>query len=114
MGISNILNIEDLTVSSNPDNVIANDGLDASLPPAPRLREVIEDVINYQIVSTRGGGYQKYLIKWRGRPLSDRTWITDREFQQLNQDFMRSFMPLTQQGQVFLSQAELIKTSGNL
>ena len=57
IGISNIFNIEDLTLCSNPDDVIARDGLDARFPPAPRLREEIEDVIDYQIVSTRGGGY---------------------------------------------------------
>ena len=57
MGISHIFNIEDLTLCSNPDNVIASDGLDAHLPPTPRLREEIEDDIDYQIVSTRGGGY---------------------------------------------------------
>ena len=88
MGISNIFNIEDLTLCSNPDNVIASDGLDACLPPASRLREEIEDIIDYQIVSTRGGGYQKYLVKWRGRPLSDCTWIINKEFQQLNQDLL--------------------------
>ena len=62
MGISNIFNIEDLTLCSNPDDVIASDGLDARLPPASRLREEIEDVIDYQIVSTIGGGYQKYQL----------------------------------------------------
>ena len=45
MSISNIFNIEDLTLCSNPDNDIASDGLDARLPPAPPLREEIEDVI---------------------------------------------------------------------
>ena len=47
MGISNIFNIEDLTLCSNPDDVIASDGLDARLPRTPLLREEIEDVIDY-------------------------------------------------------------------
>ena len=73
MGISNIFNIEDLTLCSNPEDVITNGGPNARLSPAPRLKAKIEDVIDHQIVSTRGGGYQKYLVKWRGRPLSDCT-----------------------------------------
>ena len=81
MGISNIFNIEDLTLCSNPDDVIASDGLDARLPPAPRLREEIEDVIDYQIVSTIGGGYQKY--------------------QQLNQDLYEKFHAFNSPGSSF-------------
>ncbi|KAL6313106.1 hypothetical protein AAG906_018821 [Vitis piasezkii] len=77
MGISNIFNIEDLTLCSNLEDVITNGGPNARLPPAPRLKEEIEDVIDHQIVSTRGGGYQKYLIKWSGRLVSYCTWITD-------------------------------------
>ena len=107
MGISNIFNIEDLTLCSNPDDVIASDGLDARLPPAPRLREEIEDVINYQIVSTRGGGYQKYLVKWRGRPLSDCTWVTDNEFQQLNQDLYEKFHAFNSPRTSFSKQEEV-------
>ena len=84
MGISNIFNIEDLTLCSNLEDVITNGGPNARLPLAPRLKEEIEDVIDHQIVSTRGGGYQKYYVKWRGRLLSYCTWITDGEFQHLN------------------------------
>ena len=84
MGISNIFNIEDLTLCSNPEDVITNGGSNACLPPTPRLKEEIEDFIDHQIVSTRGGGYQKYLVKWRGRLVSYCTWITDGEFQHLN------------------------------
>ena len=80
MGISNILNIEDLTLCSNPEDVITNGGPNAPLPLTPRLKEEIKDVSDHQIVSTRGGGYQKYLAKWKGRRLSNCTWITDGNF----------------------------------
>ena len=91
MGISNIVNFEDLTLCSNTEDVITNGGPNAHLPPTPRLKEEIEDVIDHQIVSTRGGGYQKYLIKWRGRLVSYCTWIIDGEFQHLNQDLYERF-----------------------
>ena len=54
MGISNIFNNEDLTLCSNPKDDITNGGPNAPLPPAPRLKEEIEDVIDHQIVSTKG------------------------------------------------------------
>ena len=73
MGISNIVNFEDLTLCSNTEDVITNGGPNARLPPTPRLKEEIEDVIDHQIVSTRGGGYQKYLVKWKGKSLSNCT-----------------------------------------
>ena len=57
MGISNIFNIEDHTLCSNPKDFTTNGGPNAHLPLTPHLKEEIEDVIDYQIVSTRGGGY---------------------------------------------------------
>ena len=57
MRISNIFNIENLTLCSNPKDFTTNGGPNAHLPPTPRLKEEIEDVIDYQIVSTRGGDY---------------------------------------------------------
>ena len=91
MDISNIFNIEDLTLCANLEDVITNGGPNAPLPLTPRLKEEIKDVIDHQIVSTRGGGYQKYLVKWKGRPLIDCTWITYGEFQDLNQDLYERF-----------------------
>ena len=91
MDINNIFNIEDLTLCSNLEDVITNGGPNARLPLAPRLKEEIEDVIDHQIVSTRERGYQKYIVKWKGRPLIDCTWITYGEFQDLNQDLYERF-----------------------
>nr|CAN72356.1 hypothetical protein VITISV_013581 [Vitis vinifera] len=44
MGISNIFNIEDLTLCSNPKDFTTNGGPNAHLPPTPRLKEEIEDI----------------------------------------------------------------------
>ncbi|RVW44156.1 hypothetical protein CK203_089426 [Vitis vinifera] len=54
MGISNIFNIEELTLCSNPKDVTTNGDPNVHLPPTPRLKEEIEDVIDHQIVSTKG------------------------------------------------------------
>ncbi|KAH7546487.1 hypothetical protein FEM48_Zijuj01G0206100 [Ziziphus jujuba var. spinosa] len=59
MGISNVFNIEDLSSYEGHENDTASGRKAASLPSTFRLKEEIEDVVDHQIVSTRGGGYQR-------------------------------------------------------
>ncbi|KAL6339431.1 hypothetical protein AAG906_032965 [Vitis piasezkii] len=54
-------NAYDLTLCSNPEDVITNGGPNAPLPLTPRLKEEIKDVIDHQIVSTRGGAIKSIL-----------------------------------------------------
>ncbi|CAK9155609.1 unnamed protein product [Ilex paraguariensis] len=91
MGISNVFNTENLTLYRAYDDNTPTDVTVPKLPPDPRVKEETEDIIDHQLVSTRGGGYQKYLIKWIGGPLSDCTWITDNELQCLNPNFYEQF-----------------------
>ncbi|GFS39581.1 hypothetical protein Acr_00g0063830 [Actinidia rufa] len=39
-----------------------------------------------QIISTRDGGVQRFLVRWSGRPTSDGTWITIDDLQQIDRD----------------------------
>ena len=39
------------------------------------MTEQIDEIIDDQIVSTRDGGYHKFLVRWKGLPDSDNTWI---------------------------------------
>ncbi|RVW75504.1 Transposon Ty3-I Gag-Pol polyprotein [Vitis vinifera] len=48
--------------------------------PRPEIEYVFYD----QLVSTRQGGYQKFLVKWRGKPHSENTWSTTTDFQKIN------------------------------
>ena len=57
-----MFNIEDLTAYNGHLDDSAGGTSKAALPPPTRLREAIEDVLDHQIVLTRGGDYQKYLI----------------------------------------------------
>jgi hypothetical protein len=83
---SPIFNVEDLT--PYPGHV-------AESPPAPptfpspattKRRDEIEVILDDQLVSTRRGGYQKFLVKWKNRPISDRYWLQTEEVQCLNPD----------------------------
>ncbi|KAL8133333.1 hypothetical protein AgCh_008699 [Apium graveolens] len=84
------LNIEDLTIyygHGDSSKSIAP----LRLPPASNVRDEIEDIVDTTIVSTRNGGYQKYLVKWKDKPWSDCTWISDEEFQHLDLDLYNKY-----------------------
>jgi len=40
--------------------------------------------LNDQIISTRDGGIRCYLVKWRGRPEWENSWISEENLRQLN------------------------------
>ena len=71
--------------------------IDATIPtPSPlnlpyTHRESIDFILDEQIVSTRDGGVHRFLVRWRGRPDSDCTWITRDELRQLDPDLLEYY-----------------------
>uniref|UniRef100_A0A2N9H5T6 Reverse transcriptase n=1 Tax=Fagus sylvatica TaxID=28930 RepID=A0A2N9H5T6_FAGSY len=103
-GISSTFNIEDLVafkgtavIPDTPFDDPLPDPLDIPLPiPAPlnlpyARKEHIDAILDEQIVSTRDGGVQRFLVRWHGRPTSDCTWITRDELQQLDPDLLEYY-----------------------
>jgi len=64
------------------------------LPPlplkVPYAAENIDSILNDQIVSIRGEGTRRYLIKWKGRPDLEKNWITE-VFRQLDLDLLEHY-----------------------
>ncbi len=94
-GISSTFNTEDL-VAFKGTPVIPDAPFDDPLPcltlltfPSPFLHPLIYHMhvknilmlLDEHIVSTRDGRVQHFLVRWRGRPISDCTWITSDELQ---------------------------------
>ena len=75
--------------------------------PRPEIEYVFYD----QLVSTRQGGYQKFLVKWRGKPHSENTWSTTTDFQKINPISMNCIKHLTRRSRVLSSRGELIGES---
>lgn len=55
MGISNVFNVEDLTLYLGHSDLDDEDQVVVCLLPAPHTKEDIDDVLDDQIVSTREG-----------------------------------------------------------
>ena len=91
MNISSTFNVEDLTIYHGHYQDESFEEQDIRLPTVPIPREEIKDVYDDQIVSTKTGGYHKFLVKWKGKPFSEATWITATDFQRINPDLYEQY-----------------------
>uniref|UniRef100_A0A2N9HIP4 Integrase catalytic domain-containing protein n=1 Tax=Fagus sylvatica TaxID=28930 RepID=A0A2N9HIP4_FAGSY len=65
-------------------------------PPSPPIcpqahKESIDFILDEQVVLTRVGTIQCFLVCWHGRPELDSTWITHEELQQLDPDLFEHY-----------------------
>jgi len=89
-GISLFVNIEDFVACKGPifssdKSLLSKPSPEStferpSLPPLLQRKlnhraEQIDGSINDQIVSTRDGGYQKFLVRWKELPDSANSWV---------------------------------------
>ena len=43
------------------------------------------------MITTRSRAYQRYLVQWKGCPMTDDTWITRAELERLNPDLLERY-----------------------
>ena len=106
-GISPTFNVEDLvqyhgsiSMPSNPFERSSESEPNPTSPPPqnilmlphiPAHHEHIDQILDEQVTFTRKGSYQRFLVKWRGRPETDATWIPRSELQRLAPDLLAEF-----------------------
>ena len=103
-GISFSFNIEDLVAYKSPTAILdipfyesLPNPIDTPIPTSSPLnlpyahKESIDVILDEQIVSTRDGGVHRFLVRWRGRPDSDCTWITRDELRRLDPDLLEYY-----------------------
>ncbi|KAK6931813.1 MORN motif, partial [Dillenia turbinata] len=56
-----------------------------------KRNEEIEDILDEQTVLTRKGSYKKILVKWKVKPISESTWITEADFQCYNSELYKMY-----------------------
>ena len=101
-GISSTFNISDLVAYRDPA-VIPSESFEPSPPlvsdpthECPLLaplqqREQIEHILDQQVITTSNRVYQRYLVRWKGRPTTDDTWITRAELERLDPDLLERY-----------------------
>ena len=129
-GISCPFNVEDLVsyrgtldTPSNPFMDEPTHDLPSESPPLPpfppklsHAAENINSILDDQIISTRNGGTQRYLVNWRGRPESKKILgLLRRIFDGSTSACLSiitatsSFLAHTRHDQVFLTQWEMLR-----
>ena len=87
LGISSTFNISDLVEYREPAMIPSEPfGPDPSfeskpIPECPLInwserKDRIERILDDQAVTTCNKGYQRYLVRWQGRPESEDSWIS--------------------------------------
>jgi hypothetical protein len=103
-GISSTFNIEDLVAYKGPATIPDDPFIEPSptptispdfdtIPPniPPTHKESIDAILDEQVILTRDGTVQRFLVRWHGRPESDCTWIAREDLQQLDPDLLEHY-----------------------
>ncbi|KAK8928925.1 hypothetical protein KSP39_PZI017761 [Platanthera zijinensis] len=92
-GTSPIFNVADLTLfygdppSSSPSPPTAAPDIPPDLAPVQTpTTEKIDQVLDVREFCTRHGNYQRYLVSWQGRDLTDNSWISTDELRRRRPD----------------------------
>ncbi|KAI9160042.1 hypothetical protein LWI28_004531 [Acer negundo] len=90
---SPIFNIEDLTAYKGLDDHAQNAQMDSAprIPVTPSNRDSVDAIIDHQFVSTRRGGYYKFLVRWATKPISEAVWLQAPEIQRLCPELFRQY-----------------------
>ncbi|KAL5751049.1 hypothetical protein ACOSP7_025652 [Xanthoceras sorbifolium] len=90
---SHIFNVEDLTAYKGTN--VQDQGVAAEtvprIPSTPQNHNNVDDILDHQFVSTRRGGYYKFLVRWAKKPISEAVWLQAQEIQRLNPELFHAY-----------------------
>lgn len=71
----------------------------STIPQVQPTPKVVDSILTLQLVSTRRGGYHKFLVKWASKPNSEAMWLQGSEvhhlYPQFLQDYTKHYLPKT-------------------
>ncbi|KAG6710015.1 hypothetical protein I3842_06G161400 [Carya illinoinensis] len=86
-GISPVFNIEDLTAFKALEVTPV-----MRIPENTAPRDEVAAILDHQFVSTRQGGYYKFLAQWRNRPNSNSVWLQASELKRLHPHLFAAYI----------------------
>ncbi|CAA2982891.1 Hypothetical predicted protein [Olea europaea subsp. europaea] len=58
-------------------------------------QDIVDEVLDDEIIASQNGGFRRFLVRWKDRPLSDATWINEEEFRQLDPKLLDAYLDYT-------------------
>ena len=62
------------------------------MPSLQFSMETVDTILDDEFVTSRDGGFRRFLVKWYGRPDSDATWIQDDDIHHLDSSMLDCYL----------------------
>ena len=62
------------------------------MPSLQFSKETMDTILDDEFVSSRDGGFRRFLVKWHGRPDSDATWIQEDDLRHLDSSLLDCYL----------------------
>ena len=92
--ISHVFNIEDITAFKGELATTTTQDIQPAMPLPEHTspRDEVATILDHQSVSTRRGGYYKFLVQWKNRPHSESVWLQASELQRLHPHLFTNYL----------------------
>ena len=64
----------------------------STISQAQPTPETVDSILTHQFVSSRRGGYYKFLVKWASKLKSEAVWLQDHEVHRLNPQLYKDYV----------------------
>ena len=63
-----------------------------TMPSLQFSKETVDTILDDEFVTSRDGGFRRFLVKWHGRPDSDATWIHEDDLRHLDSSLLDCYI----------------------
>ena len=63
-----------------------------TMPSLQFSKETMDTILDDEFVTSRDGGFRRFLVKWHGRPDSDATWIQEDDLRHLDSSLLNCYL----------------------
>jgi hypothetical protein len=89
---SPIFNVEDFTAYQGSMYSQELEDLPSTVPQIQPTPEIVNSILTRQFVSTKRGGYHKFLVKWASKSKSEAVWVQGYEVHRFNSQLYKDYV----------------------